>query len=251
MASLRASDLQKAFDKNIVIRGLNLEVQAGEVLAILGRSGSGKSTLLRMLSLLETPDSGDAWIGDTQYLSEGFATAEPVVFRRRITLVFQDHNLLPNFTVLDNCTLSLRRNKHVGRRRAELVARETLDELGVGGLETRYPESLSGGQAQRVAIARALLMKPDVLLLDEVTSALDPESAHAVLQTLERARGLKSAQEVAMVLVTHHLRFASKFATRLSVLEDGQLVESYPAEVFVKYAASRTALSFIEQDEVV
>jgi ABC-type polar amino acid transport system ATPase subunit len=173
------------------------------------------------------------------------------MFRRRVTLVFQDHNLLPNLSVLDNCTLALRRNKHVDRAPAELAASRMLQELGVEGLEARYPDSLSGGQAQRVAIARALLMQPDVLLLDEVTSALDPESAHAVLETLQRARGLKSARDVAIVLVTHHLRFASKFATKVSVLEDGRLVENYPADVFIERASSRTARSFVQQEELI
>jgi polar amino acid transport system ATP-binding protein len=248
MAALIAKGLRKAFSDTQVIKDLALELQSGEVLALIGRSGSGKSTLLRLLALLERADGGDAWLGQEQYLSEGIPTSAPFRFRRRIGFVFQDHNLLPNFTVLENCTLGPIRSNHIEKREAEGDAETILKALGVADKLRDYPSSLSGGEAQRVAIARALLMRPQVLLLDEVTSALDPESIEAVIASILKIKSLSKTDNLSILVVTHILRFAESFATRIAVLDDGRIIESLPANCFAAEAHSSVARSFIERD---
>jgi polar amino acid transport system ATP-binding protein len=232
-----------------VLAGASLSVDAGEVLAIMGRSGSGKSTLLRVLALLERADVGDAWLDGAKYLTAGDPVGDPVRMRRQIAMVFQNYNLVPHMTVLRNCTLGPVRALQEAARDAEGRAMELLHALGLAKLAHRYPGALSGGEAQRVAVARALLMRPRVLLLDEVTAALDPESVYAVLNTIRKARDVAGQEGLAIILVTHLLPFAEQFANRIAFLDGGKLVEVLPGKEFARHARSEAAVSFIKREQ--
>src|ERR1700692_2403828 len=226
---IRFQALAKSFGKQAVLKDISCEVAAGEGLAVMGRSGWGKSTLLRVLALLERPDRGDAWLRGRQYLEQGNAVIDPVQIRRRISIVFQQFNLFPNLSVLENCTLGPIRALHLKRLDAEHSAQKLLSEFGLTPLIDRYPETLSGGEAQRVALARALLMRPDVLLLDEITSSLDPESILTVLETIRTIRIVEGGAGAAIILVTHLLPFAESYATKIAYLHDGAFVDILPA----------------------
>lgn len=245
--AIACKDISKAFGAKAVLKGVSCSVAHGEVLAVMGRSGSGKSTFLRMLALLEQADNGDAWVMGAQYIRHGDPVIRPVDIRRRIALVFQQFNLFPNLTVLENCTLGPIRAL---KKDVSYVNREAIELLGTLGLEAaifRYPETLSGGEAQRVALARALLMRPEVLLLDEVTSSLDPESIFTVLKTIRSIRSTDQGKGLTIILITHLLRFAQTFATTIAYLHDGQFVDILPASSFCDQAASSSAKAFIEQ----
>src|SRR5271165_6952845 len=149
MGALTARGLRKGFKNVPVIKSVSFELESTEVLALIGRSGSGKSTLLRLLAMLEHADAGDIWLGREQYLAEGTPVTDPVTFRRRIALVFQNHNLLPNLTVMRNCTLGPIRSGRLPKAAAEAEAKAILGELGIGSFAERYPNSLSGGESQR------------------------------------------------------------------------------------------------------
>ena len=246
MSGLRIEGLNKSFGPKTVLSGVDLEVPAGETLAVLGRSGSGKSTLLRCIAFLESSDGGDAWLGGQQILRNGAPAVEPTTHRRRIGVVFQDNNLLPSLTVLKNCTLGPVRAQRRPQNKVEAEARHTLERLGVGDLAERYPATLSGGQAQRVAIARALMLRPELLLLDEVTSALDPDSVGLVLTALAEALSVGTSMGASVLLITHHLRFAEATAGRIAVLEEGAIVESHPSAHFARDVESQVGRSFVD-----
>ena len=202
MPGIACEGLARAFGDNHILRDVSCSVSTGEVLAIMGRSGSGKSTLLRVLALLEAPDGGDAWLNGQQYISHGMPLLRPEGIRRRVAMVFQQFNLFPNLTVLENCTLGPIRSLGRNRRDVEHEAGELLRALELEAVATRFPETLSGGEAQRVALARALLMRPEVLLLDEVTSSLDPESIFTLIKTIRAIHTLDQGRGLTIVLVT-------------------------------------------------
>src|ERR687886_1378630 len=171
-AIVRAESVRKSFGDNLVLDGVDLEVDTGEVLVVVGPSGSGKSTLLRCINLLEPLDSGRIWIEGDEITRKGVQVSR---VRQRIGIVFQQFNLFPHLKVIDNLTLAARRVRRIPRSQAEARAEELLGRVGLPEKARQYPHQLSGGQQQRVAIARALMMEPHVMLFDEVTSALDPE----------------------------------------------------------------------------
>ncbi|MBF5080665.1 amino acid ABC transporter ATP-binding protein [Quadrisphaera sp. INWT6] len=220
---LRVRNLVKSYGDVPVLRGVDLDVDEHRVVTLIGASGSGKSTLLRCVDLLEQVDDGQVWL-DGQDVTDPRVDADAV--RRRIGVVFQAYNLFPHLSVLDNITLAPRRVHGVDRAEAEERAVALLDRIGLAGRARAYPDQLSGGQAQRTAIVRALAVQPRLLLLDEVTSALDPELVGEVLALVrEVAEG-----GMTILMATHEMGFARSAADVVCFLEGGVLLEQGPPE---------------------
>src|SRR5438046_2473192 len=220
------SDLWKAFGRVEVLKGISLDVPRGGVVTVIGPSGSGKSTLLRCINLLETPDRGHIRVGEREMqFGRGRRAAssdrELAAFRATTGMVFQHFNLFPHMTALQNVTAGPLIVKRMARRAAETEGRELLAKVGLADKATAYPTHLSGGQRQRVAIARALAMGPAVMLLDEVTSALDPELVGEVLSVIEQL----AEEGMTMLIVTHEIAFAHEVADQVAFISDGVIVE--------------------------
>jgi polar amino acid transport system ATP-binding protein len=215
---LELRGVTKAYGDRQVLRGIDLEVGEHRAVALIGASGSGKSTLLRCIDLLEAIDDGDVFL-DGEVITD--AACSSVEVRRRLGMVFQSFNLFPHLSVLQNVVLAPVRSHGTPRREAESAARELLSSFGLDGREHDYPDRLSGGQQQRVAIVRALATRPRALLLDEVTSALDPELVGEVLQSV---RALKE-QGMTMVIATHEMAFAREVADEVCFLHEGCILE--------------------------
>ena len=223
---LRLDNVWKAFGETEVLRGVDLTVASHQVVALIGASGSGKSTLLRTINLLERVDDGQVFLRGTDISRP---QARPDVIRARIGMVFQQFNLFPHLTVLDNVTLASRKVLGVARPAAEQTARELLDQVGLADRAGAYPDRLSGGQQQRVAIVRAIATDPELLLLDEITSALDPE---LVGEVLELVRTL-AASGTTIVMATHEMAFARDVASHVVFLDAGVIAEQGPpAQLF-------------------
>lgn len=214
-------NVHKLYGSHHVLRGIDLNVAAGEVVVLIGASGSGKSTLLRCVNLLETVDDGDVVL-QGQVVTD--PDVDPVAVRRRVGMVFQAFNLFPHLRVIDNVALAPRRVHGMAADTARARARALLERFGLADKADAWPDSLSGGQQQRAAIARALATEPVLLLLDEITSALDPE---LVAEVLDVVRDL-AAEGTTMVLATHEMDFARRVASRVGFLHDGVLVEIGP-----------------------
>ena len=234
MSVLRLENIHKSFGTTPVLRGISLTVGAHEVIAVIGASGSGKSTLLRTINLLETIDDGQIWLGNDD-ISDPGVTADAV--RGRIGFVFQHLNLFPHLSVLDNVTLASRLVFRRSVAEAEKRGLELLDRIGLADKAHDFPDRLSGGQQQRAAIVRAVATNPELLLLDEVTSALDPELVGEVLE-LVRELG---AEGTTIVMATHEMAFARDVASRVLFLDAGLIAEEgTPAEVFGAPRNART-----------
>jgi len=231
---LEMQAVTKAFGDNMVLDHVSLEVARGEMVCLIGASGSGKSTLLRCLNLLEPIDDG-AILLDGRDISEPGLDPDPV--RRRIGMVFQSYNLFPHMTAEENVMLAPRRVH--GRTRADLrpEVATLFDRFGLGDRMQHYPDQLSGGQQQRVAIVRALAMRPELMLFDEITSALDPELVGEVLDVLRQLRG----EGMTMVLATHEMKFAADLADKICFLDAGQIAEQGPpSQIFEAPRKART-----------
>jgi len=221
---LRAEGITKRFGHHEVLHGIDLEVDRGEVVAVIGPSGSGKSTLLRCLNLIEVPTSGRVWIGGDEITAR---RARVDAIRSRVGMVFQTFNLFPHLTACQNVALAPVRVRRLPRAEAESRARDLLARVGLGDRADANPTALSGGQQQRVAIARALAMEPELMLFDEATSALDPELVGEVLAVMREL----ATSGMTMVVVTHEISFAREVCDRVLFMDEGAVVESGPPGV--------------------
>jgi polar amino acid transport system ATP-binding protein len=221
--TLQLRDVHKAYGDNAVLRGVSLDIDEHEVVALIGPSGCGKSTLLRCIDLLEPIDAGAILLEAEDISWPGFDANEA---RRSIGIVFQSFNLFPHRSVIDNITLAPRKVLGRGKDEAEAAGMELLTRFGLADKAADYPDRLSGGQQQRVAIVRALAMQPKIMLFDEITSALDPELVGEVLNVI---RDLKDAG-LTMMLATHEMGFAREIATRVAFLDGGEVAELGPPE---------------------
>lgn len=227
--------LHKSFKNNKVLKGIDTQIQKGEVVVVIGPSGSGKSTFLRCLNLLETPTQGEIFF-ENQNITD--SKNDLYQMREKMGMVFQNFNLFPNMKVLDNITLAPRKVKNITNAKAETIARELLRKVGLADKAMAYPQSLSGGQKQRIAIARALAMQPDVMLFDEPTSALDPEMVGEVLQVMQDL----AKEGMTMVIVTHEMGFAKEVGDRVLFMDEGIIrEEGTPTELFDHPQNKRTA----------
>ncbi|MFL5929882.1 MAG: amino acid ABC transporter ATP-binding protein [Gaiellaceae bacterium] len=234
MSTLTLQDVHKSFGKVEVLKGIDLAVAEHEVVCMIGASGSGKSTLLRCVNLLEPVDRGRIVVGDQELTARG---VDVNVVRRRIGIVFQAYNLFPHMRVLDNVTLAPRKALKLPRAEAEARALELLERFGLSDKRDDYPDRLSGGQQQRVAIVRALAMRPDLMLLDEVTSALDPELVAEVLGVIREL----ASEGMTMLIATHEMSFARDIADRVVFLDEGVIrEEGTPEEIFSAPKEPRT-----------
>jgi polar amino acid transport system ATP-binding protein len=237
---LRIRGLRKRYGSKTVLNHIDLDVAAHQVVCLIGASGSGKSTLLRCIDLLEEIDDGTIHLGETE-LSDPALDADAA--RRRIGVVFQAYNLFPHLTVLDNITLAPRRVHRKPRREAEAEARELLERFGLADKAAEYPDRLSGGQQQRAAIVRALATEPELLLLDEITSALDPE---LVAEVLDIVREL-AAEGLTMLLATHEMSFAMEVADTVCFLDQGVILEQGPPERIFRDPQQERTRAFLDR----
>ena len=231
---IKVNNLEKKFGQNLVLKDINMEVQKGEVVTIIGSSGSGKSTLLRCLNLLEEPTSGEILYKNENILDKKFDLR---AYRTKVGMVFQNFNLFENKTVLQNCTLSQEKVLKISKKDAEEKAKKFLQLVGMDQYINAKPSQISGGQKQRVAIARALCMDPEVLLFDEPTSALDPEMVGEVLEVMTKL----AKKGITMIVVTHEMDFAREVSTRVLFMNEGIILEEgSPEEIFTNPKNQRT-----------
>ena len=231
---IKTEKLTKSFGDKQVLKGIDEQINSGEVVVIIGPSGSGKSTFLRCMNLLEEPTSGKV-IFEGQEINKKGVDIDSI--RTKMGMVFQGFNLFPHLTVLDNIMIGPQQVKKVPKDKAEAIARKLLTRMGMSEKADVYPQSLSGGQKQRIAIARALAMEPDMMLFDEPTSALDPEMVGEVLQVMKDL----AMEGMTMVVVTHEMGFAKEVGDRILFKDDGQVMEQgTPDEIFNHPKSERT-----------
>jgi len=232
---IKLENVHKSFGKNEVLKGIDLHIEKGQVVVIIGPSGSGKSTVLRTMNYLEEPTSGNV-IVDGMDLSDKSKLNQ---VRTEVGMVFQNFNLFPHMTVMENLTLAQTKVRKISNEEAKKIGQTLLDRVGLGDKANAYPDSLSGGQKQRVAIARALAMKPKVMLFDEPTSALDPEMVREVLDVMKSL----AEEGMTMVIVTHEMKFAKEVADRVLFVDGGLILEDdTPEKVFDDPTNERTKL---------
>lgn len=221
---IELNNVTKSFGDHEVLKGVNLKVNSGEVVSVIGASGSGKSTMLRCINLLERPDGGDILFNGESLFGQDVNIAG---YRTKVGMVFQSFNLFENMNVLKNCTIGQIKVLKRSKEEAEKVALKYLDTVGMSAFVNARPSQLSGGQKQRVAIARALAMEPEVLLFDEPTSALDPEMVGEVLHVMKRL----AESGLTMIVVTHEMQFAKDVSSRVVFMDDGVVAEDDTPEV--------------------
>ena len=237
---IKVDNLCKSFDDVEVLKGINAEIDKGDVMVVIGASGSGKSTFLRCLNLLEEPTSGSIYFEGTDITD---ASVDINVHRQKMGMVFQQFNLFPHMTVLRNMTLGPTRLLRQSREEAEENAMKLLESVGLADRANAYPSQLSGGQKQRIAIVRALAMNPDVMLFDEPTSALDPEMVGEVLEVMKQL----ARDGMTMVVVTHEMGFAREVGTKIVFVDEGVIVEQNAPEEFFSNPKSPRLREFLSK----
>lgn len=240
MSLIKIKQLNKSFDNLHVLKDIDLEIENGEVVALIGASGSGKSTLLRCINILEKANSGHIFYKDEE-IKQNWSEQEIDAYRMQLGMVFQNFNLFPHLSVVENISISPILNLNLSEKEAKQEALNLLDRVGLADKANAYPEQLSGGQKQRVAIARALAMKPEVMLFDEPTSALDPEMVKEVLDVIKEL----AESGLTTIIVTHEMAFAREVADRIVFLDQGQIIENQPAERFFTDTESDRAKEFL------
>lgn len=238
--SIIVKKLEKSFENQKVLRGIDLEIQDGETVVLIGSSGSGKSTFLRCLNLLNVPDKGQIFI-DGQEITNPKTNLNKL--RTKVGMVFQSFNLFENLNIIENIKLAPRKVLHLSNKQAEKEAMELLRRVGLANKTYDYPKNLSGGQKQRVAIARALAMHPEVILFDEPTSALDPEMVGEVLEVI---KDLAKDHSRTMVIVTHEMSFAREVGTRLIFLDKGKIIEDGEPHQVMDHPTTERAARFFQ-----
>lgn len=238
--SIVVKKLEKSFENQKVLRGIDLEIQDGETVVLIGSSGSGKSTFLRCLNLLNVPDKGQIFI-DGQEITKPKTNLNKL--RAKVGMVFQSFNLFENLNIIENIKLAPRKVLHLSNKQAEKEAMELLKRVGLANKAYDYPKNLSGGQKQRVAIARALAMHPEVILFDEPTSALDPEMVGEVLEVI---KDLAKDHSRTMVIVTHEMSFAREVGTRLIFLDKGKIIEDGEPHQVMNHPTTERAARFFQ-----
>ena len=238
--SIVVKKLEKSFENQKVLRGIDLEIQDGETVVLIGSSGSGKSTFLRCLNLLNIPDKGQIFI-DGQEITNPKTNLNKL--RAKVGMVFQSFNLFENLNIIENIKLAPRKVLHLSNKQAEKEAMELLKRVGLGNKAYDYPKNLSGGQKQRVAIARALAMHPEVILFDEPTSALDPEMVGEVLEVI---KDLAKDHSRTMVIVTHEMSFAKEVGSRLIFLDKGKIIEDGEPHQVMNHPTTERAARFFQ-----
>lgn len=238
--SIIVKKLEKSFENQKVLRGIDLEIQDGETVVLIGSSGSGKSTFLRCLNLLNVPDKGQIFI-DGQEITNPKTNLNKL--RAKVGMVFQSFNLFENLNIIENIKLAPKKVLHLSNKQAEKEAMELLRRVGLANKSYDYPKNLSGGQKQRVAIARALAMHPEVILFDEPTSALDPEMVGEVLEVI---KDLAKDHSRTMVIVTHEMSFAREVGTRLIFLDKGKIIEDGEPHQVMDHPTTERAARFFQ-----
>lgn len=237
MKIIKVKNLKKSFGYNHVLKEIDIEIEEGEVVVIVGSSGSGKSTFLRCLNLLEEPTSGEITIDGVEITDK---KVDLNMLRREVGMVFQQFNLFPNYNVIDNIKLAPKKLRKTSDQAATKKAKELLDSVGLLNKAKEFPVNLSGGQKQRVAIARALAMEPKIMLFDEPTSALDPEMIGEVLDVIRNV----AKKGMTMVIVTHEMKFAREVGTRMIFLDKGVIIEDGTPEEVMDHPKTERAKQF-------
>ncbi|MBR2824147.1 MAG: amino acid ABC transporter ATP-binding protein [Clostridia bacterium] len=238
---LSVKGVRKSFGETDVLRGIDLNVEEGDVVAILGPSGSGKTTFLRCLNFLERADAGELIFDGEHYDLHSATKKEISAIRRRTAFVFQNYNLFQNKTVLQNVTLGLTSGRGMNKAAAEKIAREALEKVGMLAKADAYPIALSGGQQQRVAIARGMATQPEIIYFDEPTSALDPELIGEVLAVMRQL----ASEGMTMLVVTHEMEFARNVSNQIIFMEGGHVIEAGPTAEFFSHPKEERSRSFI------
>ena len=245
MNGLLISDLRVSYATAEILKGFSLQVSPGETVALVGKSGSGKSTLLRAICALQPSTDGSVFLNDQLIIRDGLTLYDEWEIRRHIMMVGQNPSLIPHLTTHKNISLGLECVRGIASRDAKEITFAIAEEMGISSVLKNYPEQLSGGELQRANLARAAVLQPEFLLLDEVTSSIDPETTHDVIRALYRLRSLTSEKKQTCIIVTHHLSFAFDFADRIAFLNEGVNYEEGKARAFVSEVKKAATLRFL------